>query len=49
MLNLENKIDMRLDQYDKLEQNVRKSVKYILDLKSVWKIYGLWGLHMPTT
>ena len=34
MLNLETKIDMRLDQYDKLEQNIRKSVKYILDLKS---------------
>lgn len=25
---------MRLDQYDRLEQNIRKSVKYILDLKS---------------
>jgi len=34
MLNLENKVDMRLDQYDKLEQNIRKSVKYILELKS---------------
>jgi predicted RNase H-like nuclease (RuvC/YqgF family) len=34
MLNLDNKIDMRLDQYDKLEQNIKKSVKYILDLKS---------------
>ena len=34
MLNLENKIDMRLDQYDKLEQNIKKSVKHILDLKT---------------
>ena len=32
MLNSENKINMRLEQFDKLEQNVKKSVKYILDL-----------------
>jgi uncharacterized protein (UPF0210 family) len=34
MLNLENKIDMHIDQYDKLEQNIKKSVKHILDLKT---------------
>jgi len=34
MLNLENKIDMHLEQYDKLEQNINKSVKHILDLKT---------------
>ena len=34
MLNLENKIDMHFEQYDKLEQNVKKSVKHILDLKT---------------
>ena len=34
MLNLENKNNIKLDQFDKLEQNVKKSVKYVIDLKT---------------
>ena len=34
MLNLEIRNNMNLEQFDKLEQNIKKSVKYILDLKA---------------
>jgi hypothetical protein len=34
MRNLENNNNIRLDQFDKLEQNVKKSVKYVIDLKT---------------
>ena len=30
---LENSLSMSLDQFDKLEQNIKKSIKYIFDLK----------------
>lgn len=34
MPNLENRSIMNLEQFDKLGQNVKKSIKYILDLKA---------------
>ena len=33
MPNLDNNLNMSLDQFDKLEQNIKKSIKYIFDLK----------------
>jgi regulator of replication initiation timing len=33
MQNLENKFEMSLDQFDKLEQNIKKSIKQLFELK----------------